>query len=59
MLGGFMLADGMHHMQDDAYRDGYMDSQQNDMGGGGGYDDMGGGGYDDMGGGDMDGGGDF
>ncbi|WFD42109.1 hypothetical protein MPSI1_000747 [Malassezia psittaci] len=51
LLGGFALAEGMEHMEHDAYDQGYMQGDMNgDMGGG----DMGGG---DMGGGDM--GGDF
>ncbi|WFC98024.1 hypothetical protein MYAM1_000745 [Malassezia yamatoensis] len=53
LLGGFALAEGMEHMQENAYDQGYMQGDMNgDMGGG----DMGGG---DMGGGDMGGGGDF
>ena len=46
LLGGFALAEGMEHMQHDAYQDGYMDGND---GGGGDFD----------GGGGDDGGGDF
>lgn len=53
-LGGGLLAGGLisHEIQEgqeDAYRDGYQDANQDNYGGEGGFDD-GGGGFDDGGG---------